>query len=83
MIPGKITVLFSDGVEARMKLFAGAREADSTRMSSGNQALTASASLRTVILNLASRHFKMRHHAERMNPRVRAAGTVDNRPAGK
>ena len=80
VVPDKITILFACRVEPRVKIFRRATRADTTRTSSGSQALSASASFAPVILTFRARHLHMRHHAQRMHARVRAARTVDSRP---
>ena len=52
-------------------------------MSSGSHALMRQRQLADRHFEFGARNFKMRHHAERMNARVRAAGTVKPRRAGK
>ena len=82
MIPDVIAILLAAGMETRVKIFGcpdGGQHADVVRQP-GVEGDGQPASGQFIF---AARNFKVRHHAQRVNARVRAAGTVQARGAGE
>ena len=82
VVPDEIAILLAGRVEPGVKFFrgAGGRQHAHVLRQPGIDGQRQFADRH---FEFRARHFKMRQHAERVNAGIRAAGTVNGRPAGK